>query len=113
MAKEIIRVRCPLCGMVSDWWNEYLQKGLKDKGGPFEIKIYRQTLGGKRPSGLYTKITVPGKKYRIYTAIEKGKTIARGKAPGKMRYEDITNTEKELVISIKKILQKTLQGITL
>ena len=109
MAKEIIRVKCPLCGMVSDWWNEYFQKGLKDKEEPFEIKIYRQTLGGKKPSGLYRRLDVPGRKYRMYMPIDKKKRIGKGKAPGKMNYEDITNQEPELVRSIKKSLQKRMK----
>ena len=99
--------------MVCDWWNEYSQKGLKDKEEPFEIKIYRQTLGGKVPSGLYKKITIPGKKYRIYAPIGKERVIGRGKARGKMNYEDITNQEPELVRSIKKILQKRMELIEL
>ena len=96
--------------MVRDWWNEYFQKGLKEEG-PFEIKIYRQTFGGKKPSGLYKKITIPGRKYRIYAPIREDKVIGQGKAPGKMNYEDITNQEPELVRSIKKILQKRMELI--
>ncbi len=62
---EKLRFRCPCCGLVADV--DRLSEG------PYKVQAFLQSFGGK-VSGMKH----PGK----------------GKAPGFMRYEDITKTEQ-------------------
>ncbi len=65
---EKLRVKCPLCGMLSD-----LDHFLSVRSG--KIRIYLQRFGGKVV----------------------GTTKGRGSARGFMEYEDVTKSNRELV----------------
>lgn len=67
--KEVIRIRCPACGMMTDL--DQMVKTSQEK--PAEIRIFRQRMGGK----------VAGE----FTLGKKGK----GSAKGFMEYIDITD----------------------
>jgi len=81
MAKEIVRTRCPICGMMPTLKN--LEQTAETK--PAEVRIFIQTIGGKEKAPLLLTDEVPYKK--------KG----RGSAPGKIVYEDVTDKFPEQV----------------
>lgn len=70
MAKQKLRVRCPCCGQMTD-----LDRMAEVNTQPAEVQVFLQTMGGKNP------IVQPEGEWK------KG---GRGKAPGKMVYEEIT-----------------------
>jgi len=69
--REVIRVRCPCCGMMP----RLEQLANVDEKKP-EVRIFVQKFGGKKP----------------VEKTEEWKKTGRGKAPGFMSYEDITDT---------------------
>ena len=83
MAKEVTRIRCPVCGAMPTLEN--LEQTVKEK--PAEIRIFIQRFGGK----------VQAQKEEGEMPKKKG----RGKAPGFMEYEDVTDKYPELVAQMK------------
>ena len=70
MSKEKLRVRCPCCGQMTD-----LDRMAEVSENPAEVQVFLQTMGGKLPAPQ-----VEGE----------FKKVGRGKAPGLMTYEEIT-----------------------
>jgi hypothetical protein len=83
MTKEIIRVTCPCCGMMTDL--EQIARADAEK--PAEVRLFVQKLGGKKPAE-----TSPEAPYH-----KKG----RGKAPGYIEYQDITESSPEQVAKLR------------
>lgn len=71
--KEIVRVRCPVCGMMPSLKN--LEQTEQTK--PAKVRIFVQQMGGKLPA-VKEEGGIPVKH-------------RRGSAPGKMIYLDITD----------------------
>ncbi len=87
---ERIRVRCPLCGMHP--FLEDLEKAFQEK--PAEVRIYVLKFGGKVPAEDTGQIP-----------IKKG----RGKAPGKMSMEDITELVPDEVQKFDKLFTQRVE----
>jgi hypothetical protein len=72
MAKEMLRVRCPVCQQMTE-----LNRMAAAKDKPTEVQVFLQTMGGKSPV-----VQVPGEY----------KKVGRGKAPGLLTIAEITDT---------------------
>jgi len=85
--KEILRVRCPICGMMPSLDN-LAHAAEKDA----EIRVLVQRIGGKKPAS-------EGEEFK-----KKG----RGKAPGWIEYEDITEQASDQVERLKTFFDKRI-----
>ena len=85
--KEILRVRCPICGMMPSLDN-LAQTAEKEA----EIRLYMQKIYGKKPA----------------PAGEEFKKKGRGKAPGWIEYEDITEQAPDQVDRLKTFFDKRI-----
>lgn len=83
--KEIIRVRCPCCSMMTD-----LDRMAMADDTPAEVRLYIQKIGGKKPAEQ-------GAEY---------KKIGRGKAPGVNIYEDITDSSPDQVAKVAEFFKR-------
>lgn len=90
MVKEVIRVVCPVCGMMTD--ADQMVKTHEKK--PPKILIFRQRFGGKvagEPSPLLL-----GKK-------------GKGKTKGFMEYTDITSQVPTIVAEVQKFFDERIK----
>ena len=85
--KEILRVRCPICSMLPTLDN--LAHASEKEA---EIRLYTQRIYGKKPAP-------PG---------EEIKKKGRGKAPGWIEYEDITEQVPDQVERLKTFFDKRI-----
>ena len=69
---EVIRVRCPVCGMMPK-----LEQLASAEKNPPAIRVFTQKFGGKA---------------LVKQVVGEYKKMGRGKAPGVMSYTDITET---------------------
>ena len=96
LAKEIqmaekIRVRCPVCGQMTDL--EQMEKAEEDK--PTEVRLFLQKFGGKVASEDQGAMLFTKKK--------------RGSAKGFIEYLDITKTQPEEVAKLKTWFDKRVK----
>lgn len=89
--KEIIRIRCPLCGMMPSENN--LKQTEEEK--PAEVRVFICRFYGKVKAE-----EVPGVLYK-----KKG----RGSAPGRIEYEDVTEQEEELLKKYQDWFDKRIE----
>lgn len=112
--KKVIRVRCPVCGMLPDWENEYYperpERNLKDKPEPFKLEIFKQEFGGRIPTGQYE---TPKAKPYLYIRKEKFRGKPKPIPKGKMNYINITDKNKKLYNKIKKFFKQKIEKIEL
>jgi hypothetical protein len=91
MPKEIIRVRCPACGMMPTLDN----LAYTDKEKPAEVRIFIQTLGGKAKAPPLEEGTYKKRK--------------RGSAPGLMEYTDVTDQYPDQVKEMQAFFDKRIK----
>lgn len=91
MAKEIIRIRCPFCGMLPNL--KVLEQTANEK--PAEVRIIVNRFYGKKPAGQLEVDVYKKKK--------------RGSAPGWIEYEDITDQVPEVVAKMRTFFDKRVK----
>ena len=96
--KEILRVRCPICGMLPEVERinfEHL----------YPICVYRQTIGGSERVASIEEIQLgmPGERGR-------GRPPKFKRIKGHITYEDITDTEPAISQPIVKQIQGKLKS---
>ena len=98
--KEILRFRCPCCGMMPtldqvDWEH------------PYPVRVYRQTIGGSERVMSIEDIQ------RGMPLTERGRGRPRKvkRIKGNISYEDITDTEPDTSREIIKKIQSHLKSI--
>jgi hypothetical protein len=80
MAKEFLRIVCPCCGSMP--YPGQVDAAV-EKYPVAQVRVIVMRVGGKKPV-----TAVEGEPY---------KKIGRGKAPGSIEYEDVTNQHLDLV----------------
>ncbi len=90
MVKEILRIRCPCCGMLPNL--KVLEQTANEK--PAEVRIIVNRFYGKKPAGQ--------------TEIDVFKKKKRGSAPGWIEYEDITDQVPEVVAKMQTYFDKRI-----
>jgi hypothetical protein len=95
--KEILRVRCPICGMMPSI--EAI-----DFKQPYPIRVYRQTIGGSERVASIEEIQLgmPGERGR-------GRPPKFKRIKGHITYEDITDTEPAISQPIVKKMESKLR----
>ena len=98
--KEILRVRCPCCGLMPeidrvDWEH------------PYPVRIYRQTIGGS------VRVLSIEEIQRGMPLTERGRGRPRKvkRIKGNITYEDITESEPEIAREFVKKIQSRLKSI--
>ena len=94
--KEILRVRCPICGMMPSI--EAI-----DFEHPYAIRVYRQTIGGSERVASIEEIQlgIPAERGR-------GRPPKLKKIKGYITYKDITDSEPAISQPIVKKMQGKL-----
>jgi|GEM_PF-5795683 len=97
--KEILRVRCPCCGMLPE-------VDRIDFEHLYPIQVYRQTIGGSERVASIEEIQLgmPAERGR-------GRPPKFKKIKGHITYEDITDTEPEVSQPIIEKMQRKLTNM--